>query len=477
MEGKIETAKYYENVVATKSGQERLIAWHNILVRDKDKKIIGVLSSGEDITERKQAEEWVKKSREDLRQIIDLVPHMIFVRDEDGRFILANKTVADSMGIPVEDLTGKLQSDINVNIDEVSEILKEDKKVIDQQESIEIPQEVYIDKFGSIRYLHTYKVPFKTTPEEKKAILVVSIDVTQRKLATDEIKKYQAHLEEKISERTSELKNINEELLNKRMALEKTNTELRKEVIERKKAEESTSRFARRIESTNKELEAFSSAIAHDLRTPLRSIEGFSEILVEEYLSNIDEEGRRLINIIMQNTKFMGTLIEDILSFVSLSRQDVVYSDIDMENILKEVIVMLKKMNPGRRLRFEIKNILPVRGDKSMIRQVFLSLVGNAIKFTKMRDVGIVEMGSRSEDGNNIYYVKDNGIGFDMKYSENIFEMFKRLHLKEEYEGTGVGLSFVRRAINKHGGRVWAEGQANRGATFYFSLPKKEDRK
>jgi len=226
------------------------------------------------------------------------------------------------------------------------------------------------------------------------------------------------------------------------------------------------------IEAVNKELEAFSYSVSHDLRAPLRAIDGFSRIILEDYLDKLDDEGKRYLNVIRGNTQKMGQLIDDLLMFSRLGKQEIRTSDISMEKLVANSFKELVTHLPERKIELNIKILPSSRGDPSMIRQVFTNLLSNAIKFTKPKGEAIIEVGGSNEGDENVYYVKDNGVGFDMQYVNKLFGVFQRLHSSEEFEGTGVGLAIVQRIIHRHGGRVWAEGKVGEGAAFYFTLPR-----
>ncbi len=226
----------------------------------------------------------------------------------------------------------------------------------------------------------------------------------------------------------------------------------------------------RQLEAVNQELEAFSYSASHDLQAPLRAITGFSQALLEDYGHKLDEEGQRFLKIIQESTRKMELLIRSLLSLARLERQEVQVTDIDMAEMANAVFEE-QKTRAGKIPQLVIKPLPPARGDLVMLHQVWANLLANAVKFTQPKDQPAIEVGGWSEKRQNVYYVKDNGIGFDMKYAEQLFESFKRLHPLEEFEGTGIGLALVKRLINRHGGRVWAEGKVGEGATFYFSLP------
>ncbi len=227
------------------------------------------------------------------------------------------------------------------------------------------------------------------------------------------------------------------------------------------------------LESSNRELEAFSYSISHDLRTPLRAVDNFSKILEEEYSGKLDEEGKRVIHTIRGSTQQMGKLIDDLLTFSQLGRKTVKLENIDMKGLVQSVYEELKVLVPKRGIQCNIQELFPARADYILIKQVWTNLLLNAIKFTAPRKVAVIEVGSQIDGEMNIYYVRDNGIGFDMRYKDKLFGVFQRLHDSDEFEGTGVGLAIVERIVSRHGGRVWADGKVDWGATFYFSLPSK----
>jgi len=207
------------------------------------------------------------------------------------------------------------------------------------------------------------------------------------------------------------------------------------------------------LRDINLYLETFSYSVSHDLLTPLRAIDGFSHILLKYHTDKLDEEGKRLLNIIRSNTDKMGQLIDDLLFFSSSVRQEMHKMEIDMGQLAKEVFEELKFLVPERAFQLEIESLPPALGDRSMIRAVFVNLLSNAIKFTGPKEPAVIEVGSKTEDGENRYYVKDNGVGFDMRYADKLFGVFQRLHRTDEFEGTGVGLAIVQRIIHRHGGR------------------------
>ena len=246
------------------------------------------------------------------------------------------------------------------------------------------------------------------------------------------------------------------------------NEELEKRVIERTKE----------LQTANKELESFSYSVSHDLRAPIRAIDGFTRKLADEYDKVLDDEGKRLLNIVLNNTKNMGQLIDDLLSFSRFSRKKVEQRDINMKGLVGEVSKELIEFNLDRKLEISIiEPLLEIKGDRALLKQVIVNLLSNSIKFTKSREKAIIEIGSYKNDDQNIYFVRDNGVGFNMKYVHKAFEVFQRLHSSSEFEGTGVGLAIAHKIIQRHGGKIWAESEIGKGATFYFSLPINKENK
>lgn len=246
--------------------------------------------------------------------------------------------------------------------------------------------------------------------------------------------------------------------------LRKLNAELEQRVGER----------TAQLEAANKELEAFSYSVSHDLQAPLRAINGFSNMLVEEGAKQLNEEGRRIVDIIRAETKRMGQLIDDLLAFSRIGRQDMQSVEVDMGALAQTVFDACAAQEPGRRLQFKLHPLPPAQGDKNLLRQVWVNLISNAVKYTRPMDTAKIEITGHAGDRELHYSVKDNGAGFDMKNAHKLFRVFQRLHSEDEFEGTGVGLALVQRIVQRHGGRIWAEGKVNEGATFHFTLPVKQ---
>ncbi|MDQ5987562.1 MAG: Adaptive-response sensory-kinase SasA [Syntrophus sp. SKADARSKE-3] len=243
------------------------------------------------------------------------------------------------------------------------------------------------------------------------------------------------------------------------------------DITERKQVDEELIRRTQQLEEANKELESFSYSVSHDLKAPLRAIDGYSKMLTKKYGNVLNDDASRMIGVIRSNTEMMSALIDDLLSFSRVHRGSMAASEIDMNKLASEVWNDIHQAVPDREIEFKLSKLPPGFGDRTLIRQALVNLFSNAVKFTTNRKPGTIEISSYTEDGAIVYCVKDNGVGFDMAYYHKLFGVFQRLHSHEEYEGSGIGLAIVQRIINRHGGRVWAESELEKGATFFFTLP------
>jgi signal transduction histidine kinase len=274
-------------------------------------------------------------------------------------------------------------------------------------------------------------------------------------------------LESRVAERTD--------------ALAKANIVLEQEIVERKRAEEEIHKLnveleqrvterTRQLEMANQDLEAFNYSVSHDLRAPLRTINGFSNILLEDYGAQIDPEAVRYLQSINNNGRRMNQLIDDFLAFSRLGRQPVIKQPVVPADIVKRLLSELVGEQTERQIEITVQDLPLCQADPALLEQVLVNLLSNALKFTGKREIARIEVGSDEKDGETIYFVRDNGAGFDMQYANKLFAVFQRLHSVQEYSGTGVGLSIVHRIVERHGGRIWAEAEPDNGATFFFTL-------
>jgi light-regulated signal transduction histidine kinase (bacteriophytochrome) len=242
------------------------------------------------------------------------------------------------------------------------------------------------------------------------------------------------------------------------------------DITDRKKAEESLENYANNLETANKELEAFSYSVSHDLKAPLRAMDSFSEILIEDYKDKIDETGRDYLNRIRKASQTMSQLINDMLKLSRIVRTEIQIDMVDLSEMVKNIANELQDTNPGRKVEFVITPGILVKGDQGLLDICLKNLLENAWKFTANNTEAVIEFGAMQRDGQTVYFVKDNGIGFDMTYSDKLFHPFQRLHSGNEYPGTGIGLAIVQRIVRRHHGDIWGESEINKGTTFYFTI-------
>jgi PAS domain S-box-containing protein len=245
-----------------------------------------------------------------------------------------------------------------------------------------------------------------------------------------------------------------------------------RDITERRRAEQALSERNLQLEAANRELESFSYSVSHDLRAPLRAIDGFSSIVLRDHAAALPAEGQRYLGLVREGAQQMARLIDDLLTFAKTARQPIDKRKIALKKLVNECLEEFKNDIANRKVEFAVGSLPDCEADPALLKQVLVNLLGNAVKYTRKQPLAKIEVGFRSDKGEQVIYVKDNGVGFDMKYAGKLFGVFQRLHHKGEFEGTGVGLAIVQRVVHRHGGRVWAEAEPDKGATFYFTLGK-----
>ena len=379
-----------------------------------------------DITERKFAEAQIQKSHNLLQTVIEGTPDAIFAKDLQGRFLLANSMTATIMGKPVEEILNK--DDRDMFPPEIARIIREtDRQIMTTGEAQVLEEEVWAN--GNFRTYLSAKSVWRDAQGNVIGLVGIARDITERKLAEQEIKELNEDLERRVIERTAELT------------------------------------------AANKELEAFSYSVSHDLRAPLRGIDGFSQALMDRYSDQLEDKAKHYLSRIRAGTQRMGELIDDLLTLSRVTRTEMRRKEVDLSAIAIEIITELQQLEPAREVEFAIAPRLVVNGDPQLLRVVLENLLNNAWKFTSAKIQTKIEFNAILQaDAKFAYFIRDNGAGFDMAYSNKLFGAFQRLHSTTQFPGTGIGLATVQRIINRHGGKVWAEGAVDQGATFYFTL-------
>jgi PAS domain S-box-containing protein len=377
-----------------------------------------------DITERKRADEALKEQA----RILDLAP--VLILDLNGRIIFWNAGVEQMYGWASAEAMDKISHTLLQT--EFPRPLQEIKARLFAQNHWQ-GELLQTRKDGARIVVASHWVVHRDENDKPKAILEVNNDITERKQAEREIVRLNAELEQRVTERTAQL------------------------------------------QAVNKELEAFSYSVSHDLRAPLRHIDGFSQALLEDYTDKVDEVGKNYLREVRSATQEMAQLIDDVLQLARVTRSEMHREVVNLSDLARSITAELKKREPKRQVVFNLSEELTTRGDKRLLRIVLNNLLGNAWKFTSQTGEAEITFGGEQKNGANTYFIRDNGAGFDMAYVGKLFGAFQRLHTVNEFEGTGIGLATVQRIVYRHGGRVWAEGAVNEGATFYFTLPNSTD--
>ena len=418
--------------------------------------------------ETKQRE--LARERDLLHTLMDNVPDFISFKDTAGRFTTINGALARTLGISrPEDALGDTDFDYfteafaQQTLADEQDVLRTGKPLVGKVEEIHLRNKLPA-------WISTTKMVVRDLDGKIIGTFGVSRDITESKHAEQELQLAKENLESRVAERTSELAQANEQLQIELAERKRAEEQVRKlnEDLERRVAERTV-----QLVAANKELDAFSYSVSHDLRTPLRHISGFTDVLVAEHSSQLGPEAQELLKFIQDGSQKMNLMIGDLLNLARLDRREAVSKMTPLNSLVEDVLRDLKSEIDGRKIDWHIGSLPTVNCDPGLLQQAFTNLLSNAVKYTRRREHAVIEVDQMTIDGEAVIYVRDNGAGFDSKYAGKLFGAFQRFHTAEEFEGTGVGLATVQRIIRKHGGRIWAEAECGKGATFYFTLSEK----
>lgn len=402
----------------------------------------------------------MQDNEEIFRLMVDSVKdYAIYMLDADGHVMSWNAGAQRFKGYRAKDIIGKHFSCFYTKDD-----LEHGKPAIGLQTAIaegRFEDEGWrVRKDGSQFWANVVITALRDETGRLRGFCKVTRDITEQKKAKEEILQLNAELEQRVRDRTAQIiaerKHAEEEIL-------KVNAQLELRVRAR----------TAELEAANKELEAFSYSVSHDLRAPLRHVQGYAEMLATAAAGRLSDKAQRYLQTISDASAEMGQLIDDLLAFSRMGRVEMSNGSVSLDQVVRETIRDLEMSTKGRNIAWDVAPLPQVMGDPSMLKQVFVNLIGNAVKYTRKRDAAEIQIGyAGDEEGQAVFFVRDNGAGFDMKYVHKLFGVFQRLHRADEFEGTGIGLAIVRRTVARHGGRTWAEGKVGDGATFYLTLQR-----
>jgi PAS domain S-box-containing protein len=380
-----------------------------------------------DIAERKRAEETLKRLAAIVESSDDAIVSKILV----GIIQSWNRGAERLYGYPTQEAVGQSVAILTLPAgkDEIRDILT---RVV-KGERVERYETRRMRKDGQQIDVSLTASPVKDSSGQVVSVSTIARDITDRRRAKEEIQKLNERLEERVAERTAAL------------------------------------------EAANKELEAFTYSVSHDLRAPLRHIDGFSKLLVERHRAELSPDAQEYVVMIRDSALQMGMLIDDLLNLARVGRMQLSMQVTGLNSLVEEVRGVLNRENADRLIKWKVATLPFVECDPALMKQVFANLLSNAVKFSRPRKPAVIEVGVTDQDGARAVFVRDNGVGFSMKYAHKLFGVFQRLHRSEDFEGTGVGLAIVQRIIHKHGGRVWAQAELDKGATFYFTVGSSDD--
>jgi PAS domain S-box-containing protein len=420
-----ESVEHFETRRLTSDGRLIDVSVTVSPIKDSLGRITGASKIVRDITEAKMSEAALRQSRQEFKELFDYAPIGYHEVDAEGRLVRINQAELIMLGYSAEELFGQFVWKISAQ-EEISR-----QAVLAKLDGRQPPpafERIFRRKDGTTFPVLVEDRIVKNTDGSITGIRAMVQDITERKAAEQKIHQLNAELEHRVIERTAQLA------------------------------------------AANKELEAFSYSVSHDLRAPLRAMDGFSQAVEEDFGPQLPEEGRRYLRTIREGAQKMGTLIDDLLTFSRLSRQPLSTRAVNTGSLVQGVLEEMQAHHPEHAVEIHLGKLPSCQGDPALLKQVWVNLLSNAFKYSRNRHPAVIEIGCRTTETESIYYVRDNGTGFDMRYAHKLFGVFQRLHRAEDFEGTGVGLAIVQRVVHRHGGRVWAEAEPDRGATFYFTL-------
>ncbi|MEQ9092317.1 MAG: PAS domain-containing protein [Balneola sp.] len=411
------------------NGSEIILSGRGDIVRDEDGNPVQMIGINMDITDRNEMVENLKRQESQLRSFVEQAPAAVAMFDKNMKYITVSNKWYEHNKIEGEKIIGKSHYDVLPQVKKREDWLAIHKRVLAGEE-LSKGKDQFTRTDNSEVWISWKAIPWYNAEGEIGGMILYVSDITKEVEYTEE-------LENEIEARTQQI---------------------------RKQAEN--------LEQVNKELESFSYSISHDLRAPLRSINGFSDIILEDYSGQLDEEGKRLMAVVKESAVTMGQLIDDMLEFSRLGKKKLQKSEINMTKLFENVCEVETGTYSNKQIDLNINTLPNAMGDVALIKQVVVNLVSNAFKYSSKEDKIVINIGFDQIEENEVtYFVKDNGTGFKMEYHDKLFGVFHRLHSKNEFEGTGVGLAIVKRIINKHGGKIWAESEEGKGSTFFFSMP------
>jgi len=415
----------FENRYLCKDGTIRWLSWRANYVKSEGL----TYATARDVTEKKHADEALRSASLYARSLIEASIDPLVTISPEGKITDVNRATETVTGVVREQLIG---DDFSNYFTDAVKAREGYQKVLAEGFVKDYPLTIRCSSGGTTDVLYNATV-YRNEREELQGVFAAARDITERKKAEVEIRKLNEELEQRVIQRTAQL------------------------------------------EASNKELEAFSYSVSHDLRAPLRHVSGYVDLFTKNYSLALPEKGKHYLDSIADAARQMGTLIDDLLKFSRTGRSEIKMSNVDMNEMVADVVKFLSEEYPTRTIEWIVSPLPNIIGDNAMMKLVWINLLSNAVKYTKNRENTRIEIGFRDENTEFIFFVRDNGIGFDMQYAHKLFGVFQRLHSKDEFEGTGIGLANVRRIILRHGGRTWAEAELNNGAIFYFSLLKKKE--